>query len=469
MLHGTSDEANAIARLMRSWLDRAGLSVRGLTDRLEPEHFLDGHVPGRSAVSQRLAGANPQWDFVEAVADVCSHDGPERARMLDDARPLWESLRAASGRRGVPPVPPVPPASTGQEPDGAGQLPMAPTRTELLERELMKARSRVRRSRADRLRRSHERLRRHRPSGVLSGAPPGTPSGVRSTGQSAVPPPDTPPPDDRTVMSDTPPLVTVASLVDARTHGRAAEAARIATTLGLEGTPGYIRRALELLHVEERETDAGLVLAAVAHSRPATLVPGVLAALFRPGEPVDLYATRLRVIIARNAPAERVLEVGRALRDAVQDTDYQQILALAGRVRAVGDVPALVAALQKTGRDRDVDWLLDRAARERPATEAHSLAERLRLGGNAEALGILLRKLDEVCAAPQLPPFAREVPASGEEAQPGRVATPAEPLDDDRPVDRDPARHPRARPRPGRPVRTAVHGADPAAPLLTPE
>ncbi|MBC2874507.1 MULTISPECIES: hypothetical protein [Streptomyces] len=97
-LRGPSDPARELADLQRAWLDKAGLRVRDLAGALQPEHFTDGRVPARSTVSDRLAGANPRWDFVEAVADVCSRDDPERSRLLDEARPVWERVRAAPPR-----------------------------------------------------------------------------------------------------------------------------------------------------------------------------------------------------------------------------------------------------------------------------------------------------------------------------------------------------------------------------------
>ncbi|MDH6108006.1 hypothetical protein P3T36_007674 [Kitasatospora sp. MAP12-15] len=72
----------------------ASLRVDELLDALTPEHFADHRVPAKSTVSDWLAGRTPRWDFVEAVADICSHDSQAAARLTEQARPLWDKLRS---------------------------------------------------------------------------------------------------------------------------------------------------------------------------------------------------------------------------------------------------------------------------------------------------------------------------------------------------------------------------------------
>ncbi|WP_406300087.1 hypothetical protein OG948_33545 [Embleya sp. NBC_00888] len=60
---------------------------------LRPEHFEGGRVPTRNAFYEHLAGRDVTWEFVEAVADVCSDDYPTARRRLDEARVLWDALR----------------------------------------------------------------------------------------------------------------------------------------------------------------------------------------------------------------------------------------------------------------------------------------------------------------------------------------------------------------------------------------
>lgn len=84
-LRGSSPEANAVATVLRQWLDHAGLRVDDVRERLTPEHFTSGRIPSRSALSDRLAGVGLQQDFVEAIADVCSRGAADRDRLLRQA------------------------------------------------------------------------------------------------------------------------------------------------------------------------------------------------------------------------------------------------------------------------------------------------------------------------------------------------------------------------------------------------
>ncbi|MGY4928560.1 TerD family protein [Streptomyces sp. 900105755] len=101
-LKGTSAEDNAVAKLLRQWLDQAGMRVDDVHGNLTPEHFADGRVPGRSTVADRLAGLGLRQDFVEAMADICSPNAIVRSRLLaqvDDAR--RRTRAAADGDKGV--------------------------------------------------------------------------------------------------------------------------------------------------------------------------------------------------------------------------------------------------------------------------------------------------------------------------------------------------------------------------------
>ncbi|GHH88461.1 hypothetical protein GCM10017771_33880 [Streptomyces capitiformicae] len=94
-MKGPSDEANALAVLLREWLDGAGLRLDDLMGKLTPDHFENATVPARSTVSDRLAGVNLRWDFVEAVADVCFSDQAECKRRTGAARPLFDAAERA--------------------------------------------------------------------------------------------------------------------------------------------------------------------------------------------------------------------------------------------------------------------------------------------------------------------------------------------------------------------------------------
>ncbi|MEU8582298.1 hypothetical protein [Streptomyces abikoensis] len=107
-LRGPTEEANALARLLRRWLDDAGgLRVEDVARALKPEHFENGRIPARSTVADRLAGVNPRWDFVEAVADACSEDDTGRRRLLAEARPYWRQIRRDPVRRADTAPPPT--------------------------------------------------------------------------------------------------------------------------------------------------------------------------------------------------------------------------------------------------------------------------------------------------------------------------------------------------------------------------
>ncbi|WP_372409718.1 hypothetical protein [Streptomyces luteireticuli] len=435
-LYGASEDANTLARLLRSWLDRAGLSLRELVGALQPEHFRDKHVPSRTTISQRLAGANPQWDFVEAVADVCSRNGAERSRMLDEARPAWERLCTARGedREEAAPDPlrrALARAAVAERERGEWhQMSVVLlSRVGTLERDLAAlregasgagagrggeclprwARRELERSEAERERLAAElRRTRTRPDGRTVPAP------VRADG-----------PDSRDRATDcTPysprksPLAAALSLTEARDHRRDEEAQRGALAVGRDSTPGYVQRVLALLDADGRPEEFDLVLSAVVRERPAPLVPAVLTAFGKAHR--DLDATRLRTSLARVRPAQRVLDVLTALRDDMKYTDAYQILSAAGRMRPVADIPPLVKVLREEGRLDDISWLMQSAGRDRSPTEARALAEILRRAGEGEAAELLLDKLEESGRVPV--PTPEPVPGTGSTTDGGQLS-----------------------------------------------
>lgn len=97
-LKGPSDEANAVAQVLRQWLDRAGMRMDDVLGQLTPDHFADGRIPSRSTISERLAGVGVRHDFVQAIADVCSKNAADRDRLLAQAEAARQlAARAASG------------------------------------------------------------------------------------------------------------------------------------------------------------------------------------------------------------------------------------------------------------------------------------------------------------------------------------------------------------------------------------
>ncbi|MFP8962598.1 hypothetical protein ACLIYP_18870 [Streptomyces nanhaiensis] len=75
------------------------MRVDDVLQYLTPEHFADGRVPSKSTLSDRLAGVGLQQDFVEAVADICSHDAVSRDRLLAQVQAVRERARAAGSHR----------------------------------------------------------------------------------------------------------------------------------------------------------------------------------------------------------------------------------------------------------------------------------------------------------------------------------------------------------------------------------
>jgi hypothetical protein len=84
-----------LAQLLRDWLDEANLAVDDVLRALKPVHFTSGRVPCRTTVSARLAGVGLEWDFVEAMADICSKDIDGQNHLMVQARACQERVTPA--------------------------------------------------------------------------------------------------------------------------------------------------------------------------------------------------------------------------------------------------------------------------------------------------------------------------------------------------------------------------------------
>jgi Chromosome segregation ATPases len=84
-----------VAAVLRQWLDNSGLRMDDIRSKLTPDHFKDGRVPGRSALSDRLAGVALRQDFIEAVADICSSSDAAQQQLLDEVRAARQRARTA--------------------------------------------------------------------------------------------------------------------------------------------------------------------------------------------------------------------------------------------------------------------------------------------------------------------------------------------------------------------------------------
>ncbi|WP_405633779.1 hypothetical protein OG933_45455 (plasmid) [Streptomyces sp. NBC_00016] len=135
-LKGGNAQANETALLLRAWLDAAGMTVDDLRAQLTAEHFRDGRVPSRTTVAERLAGVKLDEDFVQAVADACSRDAPERDRLLQEFR----ALKGIHGRSGSQPESlPIRPAEPGARADLTEELVQVQRRTLAVHDKLLRA------------------------------------------------------------------------------------------------------------------------------------------------------------------------------------------------------------------------------------------------------------------------------------------------------------------------------------------
>ncbi|MCX4231845.1 TerD family protein [Streptomyces ortus] len=93
-LKGSSAEDNAVAKVLRGWLDHAGgMGVDEVWRLLTPEQFEKGRVPSRTTVASRLAGVALTQDFVEAIAFICSRNEAHREQLLKDAHAARRQAR----------------------------------------------------------------------------------------------------------------------------------------------------------------------------------------------------------------------------------------------------------------------------------------------------------------------------------------------------------------------------------------
>lgn len=134
-LRGPTKQANAIATLLREWLDEADMRVDDVLASLKPEHFVGGRVPSRSTVSDRLAGVGLKPDFIEAMADVCSRDMAGRVQLIGQVQALQE-VPVEQGGSGIAGK------ARGSRPEGgalAGELVLVQQRSLAVSDKLMRA------------------------------------------------------------------------------------------------------------------------------------------------------------------------------------------------------------------------------------------------------------------------------------------------------------------------------------------
>ncbi|GAA2154162.1 hypothetical protein GCM10009760_52770 [Kitasatospora kazusensis] len=89
-LLGKTEQANALVGLMTTWRDTCGLTGLQVFSALTSEHFADGQVPRKTTYYRMLKGADLSWEFVEALADVCSGSLQEQQAWTASAKVLWD-------------------------------------------------------------------------------------------------------------------------------------------------------------------------------------------------------------------------------------------------------------------------------------------------------------------------------------------------------------------------------------------
>ncbi|MDT0317967.1 DUF742 domain-containing protein [Streptomyces millisiae] len=447
-LRGTSDEDNELARHLRSWLDHADLALNDLMGELRPEHFRDGRVPGRTTVSDRLAGVRLTWDFVEAVADVCSRTEVERARLLSEARacgkrPAGTERGASAGDTGA--TRDVGGPRGADVADSAAEL-VAVQRQSLalsdklvraVERavELERARSeasqivwlllamvdelqrRVSSLQAERGRlltagtgknelRLRERLRRSEDQRRQAESELRRASAER---------------DRADELAERAAAQVRALTEELECLRRKADPHQVPATL-----PGPQHPAREITDTAADDIDRALATAARrlddgedrltrladelredaddsdipgqgrewADIPPDNPLPGLHAPstdiprLVRDARAAERHheAHRLLTGVGRDDSPPKVLEVVSALRDAGQEADAYQVLAAVGRVRASADIPSFLRSVRRAS---DAEWVLATAARERGPDALTELVKALRGDNQRQAADTL--------------------------------------------------------------------------------
>ncbi|EME99373.1 hypothetical protein J7W19_22605 [Streptomyces mobaraensis NBRC 13819 = DSM 40847] len=445
-LRGPSGPARELADLQRAWLDKAGLRVRDLAGALQPEHFTDGRVPARSTVSDRLAGANPRWDFVEAVADVCSRDDAERSRLLDEARPVWERVRATALRRdgrtgqrgeragqpgryedggvggargdeGRPVDCPLDDCRSGGSPDdpsrsapggpadealraaldraaeaerardGAHQLSvLLLTTVGRLEKDLdeLRARGGADGVRTEQLRRAHRRLQRSEARRTLLAQELRRVRAERDALRRA----SLSGPDDRTTGG---PVRTTGGEArtdppDNRPDNRPDKPwgtpGDVRTTPPPDNSPLTAVRALSDARAHGQDTAARHLATTVGRDGNPGFVQRVVALLHADEQPAD--AERVLTAVARTRPAARVPAVLTALFRAGRPQDASHVHVAVARAESAERVLEVVAALREAGLHSDVYQILMAAGRLRALGDVPPLVRSLESAGRSE-------------------------------------------------------------------------------------
>jgi hypothetical protein len=132
-----------------------------------------------------------------------------------------------------------------------------------------------------------------------------------------------------------------------------------------------LRAAILLRDTNLPDEAAQLLHAAIGRTQPVDM-PTLISALRTRGQDAELY--QLLSQVAQHWSASDLTEVVTSLREQAQDSDAYQVLSAVGR-----DCPPLeVLKVLMRGTERDADWVVDAACRDRPLNELPVLEEVLR-------------------------------------------------------------------------------------------
>lgn len=92
---------------MDLWREQASLNRAEVLRRLTPDHF-GGEMPKRTAVYAMFKGKDITWEFLEAVADICTETPEDQQALCNQAKPIFT-------KSGKDPTPLISPEETSQQ------------------------------------------------------------------------------------------------------------------------------------------------------------------------------------------------------------------------------------------------------------------------------------------------------------------------------------------------------------------
>lgn len=91
-LQGDCEEHHRLVAMMDRWRHQADLSRAEVFRRFNADHFAEG-MPKRTAVYDMFKGKGITWEFIDAVADICTATAESQQQLCAEARPVWEKAQ----------------------------------------------------------------------------------------------------------------------------------------------------------------------------------------------------------------------------------------------------------------------------------------------------------------------------------------------------------------------------------------